>query len=143
MLNKYERAERSLIFEMMKSKTVCSKVMKVLKPTDFADHITASIRIDIERYYYDHQTFDMNDFLDSLTAEHRAYVEQILLKDMYWVNQLSMEESDIQDYVEIVKLANVRRRLDEIQSHINQIQVVSETLIEERDRLQGILKEKH
>jgi len=143
MLNKYERAERSLIFEMMKSKTVCSKVMKVLKPTDFADHITASIRIDIERYYYDHQVFDMNDFLDGLTAEHRAYVEQILLKDMYWVNQLSMDETDIKDYVEIVKLANVKRRLEEIQSHINQIQVVSQTLIEERDRLQGILKEKH
>lgn len=141
MLNKYERAERYLIFEMMKSKAVCGKVMKVLKPTDFADHITASIRIDIERYYYDHQAFDLTDFLDSLNAEHRMYVETALLKDMHWVNQLSIDEADIEGYVEIVKLANVRRRLDEIKSYISQIQNVNQTLIEERDRLQKILKE--
>jgi DNA primase len=142
MLNKYEKAERCLIFEMMKSKAICGKVMKVLKPTDFADHITASIRIDIERYYYDHQTFDLNDFLDSLNAEHRQYVEGVLLKDTYWVKQLTLDDSDIHDYVELVKLANVKRRYDEIQTHITQIQIVSQTLIEERDRLMGILKEK-
>jgi hypothetical protein len=61
---------------------------------------------------------------------------------MYWVNKMTLDDTDIQDYVELVKLANVKRRYVEIQTHIAQLQIVSQTLIEERDRLREILKEK-
>jgi DNA primase len=65
--NKFEKAERYLIFAMIRSREIMVKSIKNLKKTDFADHLTALIRIRVEHYYEDHLEFVMTDFLDELT----------------------------------------------------------------------------
>lgn len=131
LINKHERAERDLIFEMMRSKSISNLVMKALKPTDFANHIQASIRLEIEKYYENHQQFELDEFLDTLNTEMRNFVETILLEDFYYKQNLSISPNDIEHYIGIVKDANLKRRLEYLKDKISQTEIESQIYHEE------------
>lgn len=135
--NKHEKAERYLIFEMMKSKKVAQKVASSLSPNDFTNHIQTMIRICVEKFYEDHQTFDLSTFLDTLTSEHRTFVEKELLNDMHYKNNLSLTEKEIENHIAIVKDAGIKRRAKYLMEKINELETNTESYQKE---LTGILK---
>ena len=143
MLNKNEKAERILIFSMLRSRDVCMNVVKELKPTDFADHITATIRIQLEHYYEDHLEFNLNEFLDGLASDQREHMEKNLLKDMYWVNNFSTSDEEIENYIRLIKEANLKRRYDYLNDKINNLEEYSEHLVKERDAIKLQLMKKN
>ncbi|MDI6452609.1 DNA primase [Peloplasma aerotolerans] len=143
ILNRNERAERLVIFAMLKSKEICEYASKKLKPNDFADHITAAIRIRIENYYEDHLDLDINDFLDTLTKDQRDYVENILFKDMFWVDKIDvLEKNEIDKYIDLIKDASLWRRYTYLKDKIANLEDYNAALVEERDKIKRLLMNK-
>ncbi|HAX02860.1 MAG: DNA primase [Tenericutes bacterium GWC2_34_14] len=134
-LNRYEKAERYLILAMLKSRQYAKLAQAQLKSTDFANAITATIRLKIEHYYDEHLEFLVEDFLDTLTNEQRELMEQDILKDTLWKNGTMFDEKDIKDYIFLVLEANDKRRLDELNMRIQNIEEYNEELTKERDEL--------
>lgn len=142
ILDKYAKAERYLIFSMLRSKKASDIIMKRLKQTDFAETITASIRLKIESYYEEHSEMDLSQFLDQLTQEQRTHMEQHLLFDMFWTNQIEISDEETEAYIQLVKEANLKRRLEYLREKINNEDNVSDILITERDQIIVSLKHK-
>ncbi|TVP84693.1 MAG: DNA primase [Acholeplasmataceae bacterium] len=111
ILNRYERAERDLIFAMMRSKPIARHVKSKLKATDFADPLIAELRIRIESYYEHVDIFDLGQFLERLNKEQRDLMTNVLLKDPLSQFQFEDQPADIDHYIKLVKLANDHRRL--------------------------------
>src|SRR5690606_15013006 len=130
-------------FSMLRSRDVCMNVVKELKPSDFADHITATIRIQLEHYYEDHLEFNLNEFLDGLASDQREHMENNLLKDMFWVKNILISENEIEDYIRLIKEANLKRRYDYLNDKINNLNDYSEHLIQERDAIKLQLQKKN
>lgn len=135
MLNKNEKAERILFFSMLRSRDVCMNVLKELKQTDFADHITATIRIQLEHYYEDHLEFNLDEFLDGLASDQREHMENNLLKDMFWVKNIPISEGEIEGYIQLIKEANLKRRLEYLNDKIHNLNDYSDHLVQERDSI--------
>ncbi|MCF7930421.1 MAG: DNA primase [Acholeplasmataceae bacterium] len=143
MLDKYAKAERYLIFAMLRSKKVAQNVLSKLKQTDFAEPLTANIRLKIETYYEEHTELNLNDFLDQLNGEQRLYVETYLLTDMFWVKNLPISDEEVESYIEQVKEANLKRRYEYLKEKIENEENVSNILINERDQIIVQLKHKN
>jgi len=77
----------------------------------------------------------VEDFLDTLTNEQRELMEQDILKDTLWKNGTMFDEKDIKDYIFLVLEANDKRRLDELNMRIQNIEEYNEELTKERDEL--------
>ncbi|MBN2300519.1 MAG: DNA primase [Acholeplasmataceae bacterium] len=140
MIDKHQKAERYLIFAMLRSKEAAEFIMKSLKQTDFAETITAAIRLKIENYYEDHRELDINDFLDQLTLEQRQHMENVLLTDMFWTNNIVISTDELSPYIALVKEANLKRRLEYLREKIKNEDNVSDILINERDQIIVLLK---
>jgi len=138
--NKNTKAERYVIFAMLRSKKTAESLLNKIKPTDFADHVSATIRIQIEHYYEDHTELDLNDFLDTLTGDQRTFMENVMLKDMFWTKNLPISEEEIETYVKLIKEANLRRRLEYIKDKLAHEEQITEALIKERDQIIVLLK---
>ncbi|MDX9691081.1 MAG: DNA primase [Acholeplasmataceae bacterium] len=108
--SKHENAERYLIFSMLRSNEQALKIQSMLKQTDFADHIAATIRLKIEHYYEENDKLDIAEFLDTLSSDQRLYMETDLLTDFHWKNKMDFSEDEIKSYVLLVKEANLKRR---------------------------------
>ncbi|MBU1094671.1 MAG: DNA primase [Firmicutes bacterium] len=143
MLDKYAKAERYLIFAMLRSKKVAEKVIIKLKQTDFAEPLTANIRLNIETYYEEHTELVLEDFLDQLTGEQRTYVETQLLTDMFWVKKLEVSDAEVESYITQIKEANLKRRYEYLKEKIENEENVSSILINERDQIIVQLKHKN
>jgi DNA primase len=135
MLNKYQKAERILLFESLRSKTVFEKIKNSLKTTDFADHLTASIRFKLNDYYDENIELDLNEFMDTLNLEQRDYLSETLLKDMFWISSIKVLEQDLNQYIDLVKEANLRRRLDFLNQKLSDFEENTESYIKERDQI--------
>lgn len=118
VLNKFEKAERYLVFAMLKSREVAMKVKQALKVTDFADHMTANIRLRIINYYETHAEMDVNDFIDTLSQVEREHVINHLFMDTIWLGNEAISEEQVTEFIEINKLANDKRRLDYLKKKI-------------------------
>ena len=138
--NKNENAERYLILAMLKSKKVALHVQDKLKQTDFADHIAAHIRLRIEDYYKEHTELELASFLDSLSEDQRNYMEMDLLLDYHWINQLEMQSKEIDQYIELVKRANLVRRKEYLLNKIDQSDEASDQDIAELSQVIRELK---
>lgn len=134
-IDRYEKAERYLILSMLQSKKHATTIMQRLKSTDFAEVITASIRMTIEHFYEEHLEMDIALFMDTLTHEQRDLFEKEILKDTLWLNKIEFKQEEILEYIQIVIDANLKRRLEEINYRINVLNDYSQALIEERDAL--------
>lgn len=143
MLNKYAKAERYLIFAMLRSKKVAENVISKLKQTDFAEPLAANIRLKIENFYEEHTELVLNDFLDQLTGEQRTYVETNLLTDMFWVKQLLISEEEVELYINQIKETNLKRRYEYLKEKIENEDNVDSILINERDQIIVQLKHKN
>jgi DNA primase len=135
MPSKYEQAERFLIMAMLRSKTVSRKVMNALKSSDFAEVITASIRLSIDHYYDDHVEMNLDHFLDTLNTEQRDVMENTIMKDIIWKKNLPLDDVEVDKYITLVILANDHRRFMYLNHQIETLQEVSEALVNERDQL--------
>jgi len=133
--NKNMKAERYIIFAMLRSKKVAESLINKIKPTDFADHVSATIRIQIEHYYEDHTELDLSDFLDTLTGDQRTFMETVMLKDMFWTKNLPISEEEIETYVKLIKEANLKRRLEFINEKIAREEQITEALIKEKHQI--------
>ncbi len=138
--NKNTKAERYIIFAMLRSKKITESLLTKIKPTDFADHVSATIRIQIEHYYEEHTELDLNDFLDTLTTDQRVFMETVMLKDMFWTKNLPISEEEIVTYVKLIKEANLKRRLEYINEKIAREELLTEALTKERDQILVLLK---
>jgi DNA primase len=110
MNSKHVNAERHLIFSMLRSKDQAIKIQGMLKQTDFADHVAATIRLKIEHFYEENDALDINVFLDTLSTDQRSYMENDLLNDFHWKHNLAIASEEIKEYVDLVKEANLKRR---------------------------------
>ncbi|PKK96868.1 MAG: DNA primase [Tenericutes bacterium HGW-Tenericutes-3] len=142
MLDKHAKAERYLIFAMLRSKKVAEVVIKNLKQTDFAEPLTAAIRLKIETYYEEHTELILDEFLDQLTGDQRQYMETVLLTDMFWTRKIEISNEEVDIYINQIKDANLKRRLEYLKNKIAVEENVSNILINERDQIIVQLKHK-
>lgn len=141
--NKYEKAERYLIFAMLKSRQRAKKIMRMLKSTDFAEVMTASIRLEIDHYYEEHTEMDLNGFLDTLSKEQRDMIENEIFKDVLWIKHVVFTDDDIKEYVDLVIEANDQRRLADLNYRINNNDNPEIEMTNERDALLNRLRHKY
>ena len=135
MPTRYEQAERFLIMAMLRSKLVSRKVMSELKSSDFADVITASIRLSIDHYYDEHMEMDIDHFMDTLNTDQRDIMEKHILKNVIWKKNQMFDDKEVSTYIALVLLANDHRRFIYLNHQIETLQEVSESLVNERDQL--------
>ena len=86
-------------------------------------------------YYEDHTELDLNDFLDTLTGDQRTFMENVMLKDMFWTKKLPISEEEIETYVKLIKEANLKRRLEFINEKIAREEQITEALIKEKHQI--------
>ncbi|MFH0766525.1 MAG: DNA primase [Bacillota bacterium] len=142
MLDRHAKAERYVIFAMLRSKKVAETVLRKLKQTDFAEPLTADIRLKIENYYEEHTELDLSDFLDELTSDQRTYMENVLLTDMFWTKNIGISNQEIESYINQIKEANLKRRLGYLKEKIDNEENVSDIVVNERDQIIVQLKHK-
>ncbi len=142
MPDRYEKAERYLLFAMLTSRETSLYVQEQLKTTDFVNHVTALLRLRIETYYAGHETLDVYAFVDTLPENERTFLTEVLFKDPFWVKPVVYDQDEIDTYIGLVRDVKKKRRLNDIQNIIKETvdQPVDHTLIEERDRLRKELK---
>ncbi|MCF7932780.1 MAG: DNA primase [Acholeplasmataceae bacterium] len=142
MPDRYEKAERYLLFAMLTSRETSLYVQEQLKTTDFVNHVTALLRLRIETYYADHETLDVYAFVDTLPENERTFLTEVLFKDPFWVKPVVYDQDEIDTYIGLVRDVKKKRRLNDIQNIIKETvdQPVDHALIEERDRLRKELK---
>ncbi len=142
MKSKYVNAERYLIFSMLRSKEEAFHIQSLLKQTDFADHIAATIRLKIEHFYEDSDELDINTFLDTLSSDQRTYMENDLLKDFHWKSNIMFKKDEIQSYVMLVKEANLVRRYQYLSDKYQENEQDNEHIVAEIHEILRQLKPK-
>jgi DNA primase len=131
LANKYEKAERYLIYAMLRSKNHAKHIQARLKTSDFVDQVQSTIRILIDSYYKDHEMMEVSEFVDSLTSEQRSYAQQILFKDILWERNLSIDELEFDQLIGLVKNANLVRRKAYVKSKLEKDNYKNDILLEE------------
>ncbi|MFA5470491.1 MAG: DNA primase [Acholeplasmataceae bacterium] len=131
LANKYEKAERYLIYAMLRSKNDSKYIQARLRTSDFVDHVQSTIRILIDSYYKEHEVMDVVEFVDSLTNEQRTYAEHILFKDIIWEHKLPIDEKEFDQLIGLVKNANLVRRKAYVKAKLDQEDYKNQVLIEE------------
>lgn len=129
--NKYEKAERYLIYAMLRSKQDALHIQARLKTSDFVDHIQSTIRILIDSYYKEHDQLDIVEFIDSLTSEQRAFAESELFNDIIWEKQLGIDALEVEHYISLVKKANLMRRKTYVKATLEKEAYKNDILLDE------------
>jgi len=62
---------------------------------------------------------------------------------MYWVNNFSTSDEEIENYIRLIKEANLKRRYDYLNDKINNLEEYSEHLVKERDAIKLQLMKKN
>jgi hypothetical protein len=93
----------------------------------------------IENYYEDHLTMDLGEFLDRLTTDQRTFMEDHLLKDMYWIKNMDIGPEDVDDYIRLIKQSDLKRRYDYLCDKLKNLEDYTEALAKERDQLKLLL----
>jgi DNA primase len=129
--NKYEKAERYLIYAMLRSKTDANHIQARLKMSDFVDQVQSTIRLLIDSYYKDHQNLDVDEFVDGLNNEQREYAENILFKDILWERNETIDSIEFDHYIALVKQANYMRRKVYVRAQLEKEAYKNPILMEE------------
>jgi DNA primase len=129
--NKYEKAERYLIYAMLRSKADAAHIQARLKMSDFVDQIQSTIRLLIDSYYKDHRELDVEEFIDGLTQEQREYAENILFKDILWERNEPIDSIEFDHYIALVKHANYMRRKVYVRAQLEKEAYKNPILMEE------------
>jgi DNA primase len=129
--NKFEKAERYLIYAMLRSKQDASHIQARLKTSDFVDHIQSTIRILIDSYYKEHDQMSIEEFIDSLTSEQRSFAQTELFKDIIWEKQLEIDINEVEHYISLVKTANLMRRKTYVKQTLEKEAYKNNILLEE------------
>ena len=140
--NKRENAERYLIFSMLREKEKALKIQKMLKQTDFADHLAASIRMKIEQFYEEADTLDLPMFLDTLTSDQRDFMENDLLNDFHWKSNIISHDDEIQMFISLIKEANLTRRYEYLREKYNENEVNNAHMLQEIEQILRQIKKK-
>ncbi len=140
VVNRYIKAELYVILMMIHSKDTALSVQKKLKTTDYADHIAAALRMRIESFYVKHDTFDEEAFIKTLGEEERTYFEEKVKQNTFYRWTQDTDESEVDGYVETIKQANMKRRIDYLNKKIREDPDHAEGYVKERDVLRGEIK---
>lgn len=114
LLNRFEKAERYLLCGMLRSKVSAAYIQTRLALSDYIDHMIAMLRIKVEDYYHDHDILDVDDFLNGLVLEERTFMEDEILKDMYWKNIFDYDNEGFDEHINILKSYTDKRRVNEL-----------------------------
>lgn len=136
--NKYEKAERYLIYAMLRSKKDATHIQARLKTSDFVDQVQSTIRILIDSYYKDHEQLEVEEFLDGLNIEQRDYAENILFKDILWEYNQTIDPNEFDHYISLVKNANYKRRKSYVRAKLEKEGYDNTILMEEFKMLMQI-----
>ncbi len=129
--NKYEKAERYLIYAMLRSKIDANHIQARLKMSDFVDQVQSTIRLLIDSYYKDHQKLDVDEFIDGLNQEQREYATNTLFKDILWEQNETIDAIEFDNYINLVKHANYMRRKVYVRAQLEKEGYQNQILMEE------------
>ncbi|BCR35544.1 DNA primase [Mariniplasma anaerobium] len=129
--NKYEKAERYLIYAMLRSRIDANHIQARLKMSDFVDQVQSTIRLLIDSYYKDHQELDVEEFVDGLNNEQREYAENTLFKDILWERNETIDSIEFDHYITLVKQANYMRRKVYVRAQLEKEEYKNPILMEE------------
>lgn len=142
LADKYEHAERRLIFLMMRSRTWFERIYSELNLSEYSNIENFSIRRKIKAYYDLEESFVMSKFKDTLSTDELSYLETILFNDFYWIEQKLLDSEEINKYVLLIKETPHVRRIAYLKERIvdllNQKKSISLEL-EELDSLNKIV----
>ena len=140
--NKYEKAERYLIYAMLRSKTDAIHIQARLKMSDFVDQVQSTIRLLIDSHYKEHQTLDVDEFIDGLNQEQRDYALNTLFKDILWEKDEIIESIEFEHYISLVKQANYMRRKVYVRAQLEKEGYQNRILMDElTEKLNAVTKE--
>lgn len=120
--NRHEMAEENLIIILLKMKKYSEYVKENLKTTDFANHITTSIRAKIIHYYEDHDVLDVEDFINNLPTNEREHLTEKIFTNVFYTDfqEDVITEKEVDNYINLVKQAGLNRRLDYLTEKIKE-----------------------
>jgi DNA primase len=143
LINKYERSEHYIIFEMLRSKKVAMEIHKKLNDLDYGHHLAASLRSRVINFYEENDILDIEMFKDVLNKEERELLEKLLQDDVWKKPELYKIDSDV--YIHVIKLAHDQREHDRLNKLIKEYPSDSriDSWLDERDIISRRLKLKN
>ncbi len=139
LLNRYENAERYLLCGMLRSKVSSTYIQSRLALSDYIDPKVAMLRIKVEDYYSEHDILIPDDFLNILASEERTFMEEDILKNMYWTNVFDFDNEGFDEHIDILKGYTDKRRINELKELLK-VKPNDLTLQQEYQMLQAKLK---
>ncbi len=139
LLNRYERAERYLLCGMLRSKVSSTYIQSRLGLSDYIDQRIALLRIKVEDYYEEHDILVPDDFLNILPSEERDFMDQEILKNMYWTNIFDFDNEGFDEHINILKSYTDKKRVVELRKLLDE-RPNDITLLNEYQQLQAKLK---
>ncbi len=120
---------------MLRDNEIAEVVKQKLKQTDFAHSQTAIIRSKIENYYEEHGKISITGLSSELPSDLCTYLENILFQDMFWKKEMNIAKEDIVSYIQLIKEANLKRRLKHLKDKIKDNENVNNKTVAERDAI--------
>ncbi|HKL95628.1 MAG TPA: DNA primase [Haploplasma sp.] len=110
--SRYLNAEIRLIILMIRSKEWNDYLNDKLTIYEYSNKTINMIKIKIKSYYESSDSFDLESFYGVLNPVEAEYFNEHILKDEFWINQTILEESEIEQYVLLVKSTTTQRRIE-------------------------------
>ncbi len=139
MPNRYEQAERYLLCGMLRSKVSSAYIQSRLALSDYIDPLIAMLRIKVEDYYQEHDILVPDDFLNKLTTDERTFMENQILRDLYWTHTFDFDNEGFDEHIDVLKSYTDKRRVHELLSLLEE-KPNDPTLLNEYLTLQAKLK---
>lgn len=108
--SKYEQAEKRLLILMIRSKVWCERITDRLTINDYSNLTLSNIRGKLVAYYSLYNDFDLRVFKDLLNEDELNYFEEKIQKNPNWINQNHLDEKEIEQYIELLKITSKERR---------------------------------
>lgn len=137
--NKYGKAEIYLIYAMLRSKKTAQYIQSQLKGSDFVDHLLSIVRHRIDSFYKKHEKMELELFLETLTDDQRAYMNEKMFVDLVWTKNLEISAEDIDLYIYHVQRAYIIRRISYLKTELEKADYENPKLQKEYE---GLLKKR-
>lgn len=115
---KYEQSEKRLLILMIRSKEWFHKINSEVRATDSSSLILANLRTKLIAHYDFYENFDIMIYKENLTKDELLYFENDIQSDIYWKDQIFLEDEEIFDYVKLLKETSLKRRREHLKSII-------------------------
>lgn len=139
--DKYENAERRLIYLMIRSRTWFERIKNELSLDEYSTLENGAIRNKLRNFYDRYEVFDLTEFKALLATSEREYLETVLFQDDFWRLQTTLEDSEINEYIGLIKTTTLNRRKTYLENRIIELSKKSKNFTAEIEEIEEI-KEK-